>query len=196
MLDQGVAAKLIEPAGPGSATSSPRSRPSRKATEADLAEAAKTAPAATALIRIGDRYYGLGNYAKAAELYRAALAKPGADANVANLHLGMALARAGDKAGAAAAFNTVDGSRAEIAKYWLLYLTQSLIDVMPRRRRCRHRFLAGRLSRFGMVKRCRLSATLTRPHRATVQCVWRKRIAGAVRRSPAHCVEPARRRPP
>ena len=37
------------------------------------------------------RYYGAGNYAKAAEIYRQALAK-GADANVANLRLGEALA--------------------------------------------------------------------------------------------------------
>ena len=50
------------------------------------------------------------------------LTKPGADAAMANLHLGMALARAGDKAGATAAFNAVSGPRAEIAKFWLLYL--------------------------------------------------------------------------
>ncbi len=50
------------------------------------------------------------------------IAKGGVDANVANLHLGMALARSGDKAGATAAFNAVSGPRADIAKYWLLYL--------------------------------------------------------------------------
>jgi hypothetical protein len=44
------------------------------------------------------------------------------DVNVANLHLGMALARSGDKAGATAAFNAVTGQRADIAKYWLLYV--------------------------------------------------------------------------
>jgi hypothetical protein len=33
----------------------------------------------------------------------------------------MALARAGDKAGATSALSAVAGSRAEIAKYWLLY---------------------------------------------------------------------------
>jgi len=31
------------------------------------------------------------------------------------------MARSGDKAGAAASFNKVDGSLSEIAKYWLLY---------------------------------------------------------------------------
>jgi hypothetical protein len=35
----------------------------------------------------------------------------------------MALARAGDKAGATAALNAVTGPHAEIAKYWLTYLS-------------------------------------------------------------------------
>ena len=43
---------------------------------------------------------------------------------VANLHIGMALARAGDKAGATAALNAVTGPRADIAKFWLTYLNQ------------------------------------------------------------------------
>lgn len=70
----------------------------------------------------GDLLYGYGRYDKAAEVYRAALKKPGADAPLINLHLGMALARAGDKAGATAALNAVTGTRTEIAKYWLAYL--------------------------------------------------------------------------
>ena len=73
---------------------------------------------------------------KAAGVYRTALAKPGVDKDVANLHLGMALARSGDKAGATAAFNAVGGSRAEIAKYWLLYLaTRRGLSDSGRRRR-------------------------------------------------------------
>jgi Flp pilus assembly protein TadD len=75
-----------------------------------------------ALLRIGDRYYGMGQYQKAADLYRQAMGKPGVDAGVANLHLGMALARSGDKAGATSAFNAVSGPRSDIAKFWLLYL--------------------------------------------------------------------------
>jgi hypothetical protein len=57
----------------------------------------------------GDLVYGYKDFAKAAELYKAALAKPGADANQANFRLGMALAQAGDKAGAVAAFGAVNG---------------------------------------------------------------------------------------
>lgn len=90
-------------------------------TQADLAASEKGAREPNAFLRVGDRYYGAGNYAKAAELYRQALAK-GVDKNVANLRLGEALARAGDKAGATAALNAVGGQQAEIAKFWLLYL--------------------------------------------------------------------------
>lgn len=124
ILNQGAAAKHIDPASADFSELFTGLKAKPQATEADLAEAAKSAPASSTLVRIGDRYYGLGNYAKAVETYRAALAKPDADPNVANLHLGMGLARSGDKAGAAAAFAKVGGSLSEIAKYWLLYVQQ------------------------------------------------------------------------
>ncbi len=94
------------------------------ATAADLESAAKMSPSAINLLRIGDRYFGMGNYAKAADVYRQVLAKPDADKEIANLHLGMALARSGDKAGATTALNTVTGGRADIAKFWLVYVQQ------------------------------------------------------------------------
>jgi tetratricopeptide (TPR) repeat protein len=122
VLNQGASAKHIDLTGAQFKDVYAGLKAKPQATEADLAEAAKTAPAASTLIRIGDRYYGLGNYAKAAETYRAALAKPGADADIANLHIGMALARSGDKAGAAAALGKVGGSLSDIAKYWLVYV--------------------------------------------------------------------------
>ena len=92
-----------------------------KVTADQLSTAAKSAQSGMALLRIGDRFYGLGDYAKAAETYRAAKAK-GADANLANLRTGIALAAAGDKAGATTALNAVTGPRQGIAQYWLLYL--------------------------------------------------------------------------
>ena len=92
-----------------------------KVTAAELAAAAKSAQSGMALLRIGDRYYGLGEYAKAAETYGAAKAK-GADSNLVNLRTGIALAAAGNKAGASSALSAVTGPRAGIAKYWLLYL--------------------------------------------------------------------------
>ena len=92
---------------------------------ASLDASAKTALAAATAkpaVATADAYFSYGDYAKAAELYRAALTKSGADAGLINLHLGMALARQGDKAGATAALNAVTGPRAETAKYWLTYL--------------------------------------------------------------------------
>ena len=94
--------------------------------EAGLDAAAKSAlggGTAKAAVATGDLHYTYGQYAKAAEIYRAALKKPGVDASLVNLHLGMALARAGDKAGATAALNAVTGPRADVAKYWLAYVS-------------------------------------------------------------------------
>ena len=122
VIDAGVAAKVVDPANPMFKDTVAGLKAKKIPTEADLADAVKMSQTGAALVRVGNGYYGLGQYAKAADLYRQALAKGGADADVANLHLGMALARAGDKAGATAAFNAVKGTRADIAKYWLLYL--------------------------------------------------------------------------
>ena len=73
----------------------------------------------------GDALYGYGDYAQAADCYRAALAKGGIDANVANSRLGAALARAGQKDAAKQAFAAVTGPRTGLAKYWLVWLNTS-----------------------------------------------------------------------
>jgi tetratricopeptide (TPR) repeat protein len=124
VLDAGVAAKVINPASAEFRDVVAPLKTKAKATAADLAVATKTAQSGMALLRIGDRYYGMGDYAKAAELYRMSMGKAGVDAATANLHLGMALARSGDKAGATAAFNAVTGPRADVAKYWLIYVNK------------------------------------------------------------------------
>jgi tetratricopeptide (TPR) repeat protein len=124
VIDAGVAAKHIDASSPlfRDIVSGLKAKP--KATTADLAEATKTAQSGMALLRIGDRYYAMGDFAKAVELYKMASGKAGVDKDVANLHIGMALARSGDKAGATSALNAVSGSRTEIAKFWLLYVQQ------------------------------------------------------------------------
>ena len=67
----------------------------------------------------GDAYLGQATYAKAVELYRVALQKGGVDADVVNTHLGIALARAGDKAGATEAFAAVKAApRSDVASLW------------------------------------------------------------------------------
>jgi Tfp pilus assembly protein PilF len=122
VIDAGIAAKHVDPASPVFRDLVSGLKAKQKPTAADLAVARKSAANTRALIRIGDSYAALGDSVQAVDAYRAALAKADVDAPVANLHLGIALARAGDKAGATAAFNAVTGPRAEIAKYWLLYL--------------------------------------------------------------------------
>lgn len=99
------------------------------ADKASLAAAEKNAgSAATGRAALGtaDAYFGYGDYAKAATLYKLALQKGGVDANTANLRLGMALAKAGQAAEAKQAFAQVtSGPRAELAKFWTLWVTQS-----------------------------------------------------------------------
>jgi tetratricopeptide (TPR) repeat protein len=125
VLEEGIAAQKID------ATKAPFKEMIQQANqkasgeEATLDSAASKALAggtAKSALTTGDLLYGYGRFDKAAELYRTALKRPGADASLVNLHLGMALARAGDKAGATAALSAVTGPRTEIAKYWLAYV--------------------------------------------------------------------------
>lgn len=124
VFDAGIAAKLIDPKSAEYSDLVQGLKAKPKATAADLETATKQAASGNALVRIGDRYLAMGNQPKAVEIYKMALAKPGTDLAVANLHLGMALAKAGDKAGATAALNAVTGPRADIAKLWLTYVNQ------------------------------------------------------------------------
>ena len=125
LLDEAAAASKIDPEKPlfKEMHAGLRSKPMPGAEI--LANSAREALAGTdgaALVVTADRLYGIGDYAKSAELFRAALGKAGADSDLVNLRLGIALARSGDKAGATAALNAVTGPRAEIAKFWLAYL--------------------------------------------------------------------------
>ena len=85
---------------------------------------AMSAASGTPALGLGDALLGYGDYAKAADLYRAAIQKGGVDANVANTRLGIALGLAGQKAEAETAFKAVTGARAELANYWLVWLAQ------------------------------------------------------------------------
>ena len=95
--------------------------PSRATIDA-AAKAALASGSAKSAMEAGDTLYGIGAFAEAVPLYKAAASKGGAEANLANLHLGMALARSGDKAGAAAALSAVTGPQANVAKYWLVWV--------------------------------------------------------------------------
>jgi len=90
---------------------------------ASEASAAK-APTGKIAASTASAYLGYGDYAKAATLYRLALQKGGVDANEINTRLGITLVKAGDMAGAKAAFATVTtpGSRKDIADFWSMWL--------------------------------------------------------------------------
>ncbi|HVF93680.1 MAG TPA: tetratricopeptide repeat protein [Sphingomonas sp.] len=82
--------------------------------------------------QVGDAYLGQGNYAKAVELYRAALTKGGVDADEVNTRLGIALARSGDKPGATSAFALVKAEpRAGLAQLWSPYVAVGSTPSAP-----------------------------------------------------------------
>jgi tetratricopeptide (TPR) repeat protein len=125
VIDEAIAANQIDPNKPLFKEIIPILKANRQMLRENLAELSNNAranPAARLAVKTGDAYYGYGDYARAAEMYPVALTKTGADANRINLHLGMALARAGDKAGATAALNAVQGPLAELARFWLIYV--------------------------------------------------------------------------
>jgi tetratricopeptide (TPR) repeat protein len=94
-----------------------------KASLPGLEKEAKTNPKMA--LATGDAYYGYGDFAKAATLYKMAAGGAGVDPNIVNLHLGAALARSGDLAGAKAALEQVKGGpREAIAQYWLIFVSQ------------------------------------------------------------------------
>jgi hypothetical protein len=125
VLDAGFAAKHIDKSKATFAQLYSIASSKSQGDRASLPASAKTALAGgdpRKIMTIADAFYGYGDYAQAADLYKAALGKPGVDKDLANLRLGMSLARAGDKAGATAALNAVGGAQTEPAKFWLIYV--------------------------------------------------------------------------
>ena len=124
MLDESFATKAVDPTRDSiksyHALATTRAAGDRASLDGQ-AKAALANPAARSAMVLGEAYFGYGEYAKAAEMFRAAQGKSGVDAELANLRLGMALAASGDKAGAAAALKLVTGPRAEVARYWETY---------------------------------------------------------------------------
>lgn len=126
VLDEGVAAKMVD-AGEGRTkellASAKRATASAAALKTLEAKATASASGAEAMAA-ADAYFGHGDHAKAAALYRAALQKGSVDANLAQTRLGIALGLAGQVAEAQAAFQAVAGPRAPLASLWLLWLAQ------------------------------------------------------------------------
>jgi tetratricopeptide (TPR) repeat protein len=127
VLDEGVSTKMVDPAKAASKAAiatATRKAAAEKAKLATLQAGATAAATGAPALQAGDVFLGAGNYTAAADLFRAAVVKGGVDANVANTRLGTALALAGRKAEAEAAFRAVTGPRAELAALWLVWLGQ------------------------------------------------------------------------
>jgi len=125
VIEEGGAARMVDTAkGAGKnllTRTSARAAQERAALAGLQARAMADATGALAL-KAGDTLLGRGDYAKAADMYRAALQKGSVDTGLANTRLGMALALAGQRAEAEAALRSVTGPRSEVAAYWLAWL--------------------------------------------------------------------------
>ena len=95
-----------------------------KASLAGLKTRAASDSTGAAALKAADTALSQSDYAEAASLYQAAVQKGSVDPNLANSRLGIALALAGRKPEAEAAFRSVSGPRAELAAYWLTWLGQ------------------------------------------------------------------------
>lgn len=94
---------------------------------AGLPAAAKKAAAASngsAAMAVGDTYFSLGQYPQAAEQYQRALTKGGVDQAKVNARLGIALARSGNLQGAKPALAQANGSWANVAGFWSVWVDQ------------------------------------------------------------------------
>jgi len=126
VIDEAIARRVLQAADGDARTLLAAANARIREDQASL-PASRTAALAAAAGRparqIGDAYFGYGQYADAAALYRAALEKGGEDANLVNIRLGASLALAGQRAEAETAFRAVTtGPRAELAQLWLLWL--------------------------------------------------------------------------
>jgi tetratricopeptide (TPR) repeat protein len=125
VIDEAIAAGTFNASAPKNRELVAALKTAKGRDAASLAASARevaAAPTGRNALKVGDGFYGIGDYARAVELYRLALSKGSVDPNVVNLRIGAALARAGDKAGASAALKAVGGNQAELAKFWMLYL--------------------------------------------------------------------------
>ncbi len=126
VLDEGLSRGMLEAAripaglmaGVTRRAAADRAALARQRTQALAAATGQAARAA------GDAHFGFGQYAEAADLYRAALQKGGEDPNLVNSRLGASLALAGRRPEAEAALQAVTGPRSDLAGFWLAWLAR------------------------------------------------------------------------
>lgn len=126
VIDEGIAKGALKPTTPFVKEVTAAVNPKiagDKASLPGLEKEAKAAANGRAALGTADAYLGYGQYAKAAELYKVALAKGNVDAATVNTRLGFALGKSGDKAGGQAALQAVTTPpRDQLAKYYLIWL--------------------------------------------------------------------------
>jgi hypothetical protein len=126
-LDEGVAQRIVDPAKGAFkelVTTTSKRASTGKAALKGLDTKAMAAATGSAALSAGDAFLAQGDYAKAAQLYAAALQKGSVDPNLINSRLGVALAMGGRKAEAEAAFRAVAGARTDLAALWLAWLAR------------------------------------------------------------------------
>jgi hypothetical protein len=127
VLEEGVAGKMVDPTKATfkeAIAASSRRAAAEKARLSGLQTSAMAAATGAPALQAGDMFLSAANYTAAVDLFRAAVQKGGVDPNVANTRLGIALALAGRRAEADAAFRAVTGPRADLAGLWLAWLGQ------------------------------------------------------------------------
>jgi tetratricopeptide (TPR) repeat protein len=130
ILDEGVTRGMASGTDAGTRTLltglTTRATAERTGVAARVARARTAAGTGADARAAGDLLFGQGRYAEAAELYSLALTKPGEDPNLVNGRLGEALALAGRRAEAEAAFRAVQpGPRADLSALWLAWLARA-----------------------------------------------------------------------
>lgn len=125
VIQEGISRGALAPSIPAVAdelrTASARVAEDRAALPGLQRQAAAAANGAPARA-VADALFGYRQYGEAAEMYRLALQKGGVNADLVNTRLGAALALAGQRAQAEAAFRAVSGPRQALANYWLTWL--------------------------------------------------------------------------
>lgn len=131
IIDKGISAGVITPATPidnlGNTVGKLQTQARGRAAEDDkllpIQEKDARGPRADAATVLGaaDTFLSHGMAAKAEEMYRLALTKPGVDAGRVNLRLGISLVDQGKYAEALDSFGKVTDARAPIAKLWMVY---------------------------------------------------------------------------
>jgi hypothetical protein len=135
ILERGMASNQLQGDAKGRAqTDLDRARKQADADAKDLPNAEKAlamAKTGNEMVATGKLYFSTGDYAKAADAIQKGLAKGGVtDADDANMLLGIAYARSGKPAEAAAAFSAIkDAKFAEVARLWKLKLASEAVPT-------------------------------------------------------------------